>query len=151
MFSKERYLVPYIFCRITEAENSFARWVLNLGRERLTIRHIPHSVIDEDSDLTIPLITRYWVHATEEEEIIQSSIFMILLIPRRPGPVSSSSDSLSPLYIIAEGEPDMTVTVLRRILLNNDAIVEFVHATASHLRRFSGIEAKTVAALMEKY
>ncbi|KIM80379.1 hypothetical protein PILCRDRAFT_531388 [Piloderma croceum F 1598] len=133
MFSKERYLVPYIFCRITEVENSFA------------------SVIDEDSDLTIPLITRYWVHATEEEEIMQSSIFMILLIPRRPDPVSLPGNSLSPLYIIAEGEPDTTVTILRRVLLNNDAIVEFVHATASHLRRFSGIEAETVAAIMEKY
>ena len=110
-----------------------------------------HSVIDEDSDLTIPLITRYWVHATEEEEIMQSSIFMLLLIPRRPGPVSPPGNSLSPLYVIAEGEPDTTVIILRRVLLNNDAIVEFVHATASHLRRFSGIEAKTVAAIMEKY
>jgi hypothetical protein len=112
---------------------------------------MPHSVIDEDSDLTIPLITRYWVHAAEEEEIMQSSIFMILLIPRRPGFVSLPGNSLSPLYIIAEGEPDTTVTILRRIFLNNDAIVEFVHATASHLRRFSGIEAKTVAAIVERY
>lgn len=82
---------------------------------------------------------------------MQSSIFMILLIPRSPGPVAPPGGSLSPLYIIAEGEADTTVTILRRVLLNNDAIVEFVHATASHLRRFSGIEAKTVAAIMEKY
>ena len=82
---------------------------------------------------------------------MQSSIFMMLLIPRRPGPVSLPGNSLSPQYIIADGETDTTVTILRRILLNNDTIVEFVHATASHLRRFSGIEATTVAAIMDKY
>jgi hypothetical protein len=48
---------------------------------------------------------------------MQSSIFMILLIPRRPGPVFLPDDSLSPLYIIAEGEPDNTVAILHHVLL----------------------------------
>ena len=76
---------------------------------------------------------------------------MILLIPRHPGPVSLPGNSLSPLYIIPEGEPNTMVTILHHVLLNNDTIIEFVYATASHLHRFSGIEAKTVVAIMEKY
>lgn len=82
---------------------------------------------------------------------MQSSIFMLLLIPRRRGPEPPPGNSLSPLHILDDGEQDTTVAILRRILLNNDTIVDFVHATASHLRHFSGIEAKTVAAIMEKY
>ena len=55
---------------------------------------------------------------------MQSSVFMLMLLPKRLDPVSP----LPTLYFITEGEPDTTVTILRRILLNNDAIVEFVHA-----------------------
>jgi hypothetical protein len=35
-------------------------------------------------------------------------------------------------------------------LQNNDSIAEFIEATASHLRRFRGFEAKIVAAILEK-
>jgi len=57
LFRKECVLVPYIFDRIVEAERSFA------------------SIIEDDSDLTIPLMIRYWIHATGEEEIAQLSVF----------------------------------------------------------------------------
>ncbi|KIM86628.1 hypothetical protein PILCRDRAFT_310097 [Piloderma croceum F 1598] len=72
----------------------------------------------------------------------------MILIPRRS--VSGHQNGLLPLYIVAEGEADTTITVLRRILRNNATISEFVGATASHLRRFRGFEAKNAAAILEK-
>jgi hypothetical protein len=107
----------------------------------------PCSVIDDDSDLTIALITRYWIHATGEEEIVQLFIFLMMLVPRRPVP---GLPNRLPLYFVAEGEPDTTVTILRRILRSNNTIAEFLRATGSHLRRFRGFEAMNVAAILEK-
>jgi len=130
-FREERYLVPFIFCRIAEAERSFA------------------SVIDDESDLTISLMTRHWVHATGEDEMNQLFIFLRMLIPRRPAPGPEDPTLLS-LYLVREGEPDNTVAVLRRILQSNDFIAEFIEATASQLRRFRGLEANIVMSFLDK-
>jgi len=71
-----------------------------------------------------------------------------MLIPRRPDPASPNS---GPLYRIAEGETDSTtITILRRILQNNDTIADFVQATASHLQRFRDFKAKILPAVLEK-
>lgn len=74
----------------------------------------------------------------------------MILIPRRAVPGHQPGDGLLPLYVVADGEADTTITVLRRILRNNATIAEFVGATASHLRRFRGFEAKNAAAILEK-
>jgi hypothetical protein len=79
---------------------------------------------------------------------VQLFIFLMILIPMRSVP--GHQNGLLPLYTVAEGETDTTITVLRRILRNNATIAEFVGATASHLRRFRGFEAKNAAALLEK-
>lgn len=134
LFRKECVLVPYIFDRIVEAERSFA------------------SIIEDDSDLTIPLMIRYWIHATGEEEIAQLSVFFVKLIPRRPPPeFSPGSMYTGPLVLVREGETDTTITILRRILQNSDSIAEFVDATASHLRRFNGPQVTNVAGILEKF
>ena len=70
-----------------------------------------------------------------------------MLIPRRAIPGIQRS---LPLVYVADGEIDTTITFLRRILQNNAFITEFIQATASHLRRFSGFEGATVAAIFEK-
>jgi hypothetical protein len=81
---------------------------------------------------------------------VQLFIFLMILIPRRAVPGHQPGDGLLPLYVVADGEADTTITVLRRILRNNATIAEFVGATASHLRRFRGFEAKNAAAILEK-
>ena len=79
---------------------------------------------------------------------MQLFVFLMILIPRRS--VSGQQKGLLPLYVVAEGETDNTITVLRRILRNNATISEFVGATASHLQRFRGFEAKNVVVILEK-
>lgn len=130
MFQEERYLIPHIFCRLIEVERSFA------------------SVIEDESDLTIPLITRYWTHATGEGEIVQSSLFLLMIVPRLMDPGSPKTINL---YDITADEIDTTVTILRRILRNEDTIAAFVEAIPSHLQRFRDFEATIVLDILGKF
>jgi len=68
-----------------------------------------------------------------------------MFIPTRGVPGSSNSEHLN---FVAEGESDTTVTVLRRILQDNDTIAEFIQATTSHLRRFRDFEGTTVTGIL---
>jgi hypothetical protein len=113
----------------------------------LTLPSALCSVLEDDTDLTIALFARLWVHATGEDEIGQLFVFFLMLTPRRSIPGEQKSIAL--IYV-AEGETDNTITILRRILQNNDFIAEFIQATASHLRRFSGFECAGVACVFEK-
>lgn len=71
------------------------------------------SVLDDEGHLTIQLFTRYYCHATGEEEITQILIFFLLLVPMRglrgETPLRSGP---APLYFIPDGETDNTITVL---------------------------------------
>jgi hypothetical protein len=71
-----------------------------------------------------------------------------MIIPRRAIPGTPTSGMS--LFCVAEGEPDNTITVLRRILQNNEFIAEFIQGTASHLRRFRDFEATGAATVLEK-
>jgi hypothetical protein len=130
-FREERFLVSYIFCRIVEVEPSFG------------------SVINDESDLTLSLLARYWAHETGETEIGQLFIFFLMLFPRRAIPGGPRS-GMVPLLVVAAGERDNTLPFLQRILQNNEFIAEFIQGTASHLRRFRDFEATGVATIIEK-
>jgi hypothetical protein len=107
-----------------------------------------YSVIDDPSDLTIPLITRYWIYATGEEEIVQSSIFLLMIIPRIRG---SGSQKATALYEISEGEIEASVVILHRVLRNKDFIARFVESFTSHVQRFRDFEAIVVTDILMKF
>jgi hypothetical protein len=107
-----------------------------------------YSVIEDDTDLTISLISRNWVHATGEAEMGYFLVFLLMLIPRLGVREPSSHQ---PLFIIPSANHDPTLPVLRRILQTNEFISDFVQATASHLRRFRGFKAEAVASFLDKF
>jgi hypothetical protein len=55
------------------------------------------------------------------------------------------------LYDITADEIDTTVTILRRILRNEDTIAAFVEAIPSHLQRFRDFEATIVLDILGKF